>query len=212
VFNNDGSEAEQCGNGVRCVVRVLAEAEGGLDELRLDSPVGTVEARMIAANRVAVNMGKPAFRPQNIPFVAERIDNFYKIDVNGADMIIGAVSLGNPHCVVEVDDVASADVASLGPALERHPRFPARANVGFMAIRNRREIDLRVWERAVGETLACGTGACAAMVVARRRGQVDDEVEVRLPGGQLVVSWRGADDSVWLTGDAELISEGTIDL
>jgi diaminopimelate epimerase len=212
VFNNDGSEVEQCGNGVRCVARVLAEASDGLETLTLDSPAGPVEARIIAANRVSVNMGVPEFSPENIPFVAEHIDKIYDIDVNGAEIEIGAVSMGNPHCVLEVNNVAEAEVARLGPLLEHHPRFPARANVGFMAIRNRDAIDLRVWERAVGETLACGTGACAAMAVARQRDRVEEEVRLDLPGGQLVVSWRGAGESVWLTGDAEMISKGTIDL
>ncbi|MGI9272478.1 MAG: diaminopimelate epimerase [Woeseiaceae bacterium] len=201
VFNNDGSEVEQCGNGVRCVAVLLAQKNGGLDEMLLDSPTGIVEARVVGPQRASVNMGPPEFN-----------DEIAQLEVNGVHIDVNVVSMGNPHCVLDVADVNAADVAGLGPAIEHHACFPNRSNVGFMHVVDRATIDLRVFERGAGETLACGTGACAAVVSGQRRKMLDDEVVVRLPGGQLVVSWRGQRDAVWLTGDAELISEGIIDL
>ena len=211
VFNADGSEVEQCGNGARCVARLVAGNDDR--ELALESPAGLVRARLDEPDRVSVDMGAPTFDPASLPFVADGPADTYRLDVNGETLEVAAVSMGNPHCVLVVDDVASAPVERLGPALERHERFPSRTNVGFMAVRGRDEIDLRVWERGVGETLACGTGACAAVVVARARGLVGDDVRVNLPGGQLVVSWRGvADAPVWLSGNAERLSEGTVEI
>ncbi len=217
VFNADGSEVEQCGNGVRCVAWMLARenrgrGEGGAAEFTLESPAGPIEVRIIDDNCVAVSMGAPEFLPERIPFVADERSPTYSLQVGQKEIEVSVLSMGNPHCVIEVDDVSTADVQVLGPLIERHQRFPARTNVGFMAVCGRDEIDLRVFERGVGETLACGTGACAAVVAAQQLGHVDDEVRVNLPGGQLVVSWRGTGDTVWLTGNAELISEGTIDL
>ena len=201
VFNNDGSEVEQCGNGVRCVAVMLAKENGRQTDVLLESPAGLIEARIVAENRASVNMGTPDFDT-----------GLTKIDVAGVALDVTILSMGNPHCVLDVADVSTADVAGLGPAIERHERFPQRINVGFMHILDRANIDLRVFERGAGETLACGTGACAAVASGHQRGLLDDEVSVRLPGGQLVVSWRGGAEPVWLTGDAELISEGTIDL
>jgi diaminopimelate epimerase len=212
VFNRDGSEVEQCGNGVRCVAWALARDDDSTAHFNLESPAGLIEARVLDDHRVAVSMGEPQFDPAMVPFVADQPKNEYKLAVDDSNMQVSVLSMGNPHCVIEVSDVATADVARLGPAIEHHERFPARTNVGFMRILDRQTIDLRVHERGVGETLACGTGACAAVVAGQRRGLLDEEVAVRLPGGQLVVSWRGADLPVWLTGDAELISEGTVDL
>ena len=212
VFNRDGGEVEQCGNGVRCVARALADDAGPAGRLSLDSPGGLIEARWSSEGRVSVDLGIPVFEPKKIPFVADQVANYYDLDVNGESLEIGAVALGNPHCVLEVDDVARAEVGRLGPLIEHHPRFPKRTNVGFMAIRARDLVDLRVHERGTGETLACGTGACAAVAVGRRRGNLDGEVRLNLPGGQLVVSWLRDADRVWLSGNAELISEGTIDL
>lgn len=201
VFNNDGSEVEQCGNGVRCVAVLLAQKNGELLEMLLDSPAGVVEARVVGAERASVNMGPPVFN-----------DELAELEVNGVHIDVSVVSMGNPHCILDVANVNTADVAGLGPAIEHHERFPKRTNVGFMQVVDRATIDLRVFERGAGETLACGTGACAAVASGHRRGLLDDEVTVRLPGGQLVVSWRGHSEAVWLTGDAELISEGIIDL
>jgi len=212
VFNADGSEVEQCGNGVRCVVRMLAATGAGKGRYLLESPAGLVEAELLDDGRVTVNMGPPEFEPRRIPFEADARADQYSLDVAGETFVVSCLSMGNPHCVLEVDDVKTAEVGRIGALIESHSRFPARTNVGFMAVRNRSSIDLRVFERGVGETLACGTGACAAVVAGRRLGKLDEEVAVELPGGQLVVSWRDSSGPVWLTGNAELISEGTIDL
>ena len=210
VFNADGTEVEQCGNGVRCVAWMLARDDAA-GEFRLDSPAGRVTARIRDDGLIAVDMGAPEFEPARIPFIATAAADRYELELNGTTRSVAVVSMGNPHCVLDVDAVSGADVAGLGPAIERHPRFPARANVGFRTIRDGSTIDLRVHERGVGETRACGTGACAAVVTARKSGLVGDEVTVQLPGGQLVVSWRGGTAPVWLTGNAELLSEGTIE-
>jgi len=212
IFNADGSEVGQCGNGVRCVAWMLAREAGDSEPLRLESPAGIIEARIEADGRITVSMGAPEFEPSRVPFIADGRADRYLLSVDGADYDVSVLSMGNPHCVMLVADTRAADVARLGPLVERHERFPERANVGFMAIRGRRAIDLRVYERGAGETLACGTGACAAVVAGQRLGQLDDTVSVSLPGGQLVVSWRGGAEPVWLTGNAELISEGQIDL
>jgi diaminopimelate epimerase len=212
IFNSDGSECEQCGNGVRCVFWMLARESGQKKSFALESPAGTIEAIVLDDGRIAVNMGPPDFDPRLVPFSAETQADRYPLEVAGTTINASVLSMGNPHCVVEVSDLDSTDVAALGPAIERHERFPARTNVGFMQIRDRANIDLREYERGAGETLACGTGACAAVVAGQRLGRLDDEVTVKMPGGQLVVSWRGEAEGVWLTGEAELINEGTVDL
>jgi len=201
VFNSDGSEVEQCGNGVRCTAVLLAQRHSMPLELAFDSPAGRIEARVIDAQHAAVNMGPPVFD-----------DSISSLLVGDEQLAVSVLSMGNPHCVLDVANVRTADVARLGPAIEQHSLFPQRCNVGFMQILSRGEIALRVYERGAGETLACGTGACAAMASGHRRGLLDQEVTVQLPGGQLMVSWHGGDTPVWLTGDAELISEGTIEL
>ena len=211
VFNADGSEVEQCGNGIRCVTWMLARDAGGQTGFRLESAAGPVEARVLADGRVTVNMGAPVFVPELIPFEAGAAATQYSIDVGDETVTAAVLSMGNPHCVVEVADVATADVSTLGARLESHVRFPSRTNVGYMHIVDRGTIDLRVFERGVGETLACGTGACAAVVAGRRLGKLDEQVTVRLPGGQLVVSWHGDSAPVWLTGNATLIEEGIVD-
>ena len=211
VFNSDGSEVEQCGNGLRCVARLLANAAVD-DRLRLDSPAGEVEARLLDDGRIAVNMGVPNFSPHDVPFAASRSAPTYTLDVGSEQYRVAVVSMGNPHCVIDVDDTAAAPVATLGPLIESHERFPERVNVGFRHIVGPAEIDLRVYERGAGETLACGTGACAAMVTARAADRVDETVDVNLPGGRLMVSWRGPGDAVWLTGDAQLVDEGILEL
>ena len=210
VFNADGSEVEQCGNGVRCVAWMLARDAADTDAFRLSSPAGPIEARSADGGEFTVSMGAPVFDPARIPFVADEEASTYSLDVDDRRLEVAVVSMGNPHCVVFVDDVDSGLVEELGSRLERHPRFPSGTNVGFASVRGRDSIDLRVHERGVGETLACGTGACAAVVAAQRLEQVDDPVTVSLPGGQLVVSWRR--DTVWLTGGAELVSQGSMNL
>lgn len=210
VFNRDGTEVEQCGNGLRCVARYLGGPPAAT--IALDSPAGRVEARFADDGEVSVNMGEPSFDRDDVPFVADTPARRYPLDVDGNAVEVAVVSMGNPHCVLDVARTADAPVAALGPAIEAHPRFPERVNVGFRRVRSPTAIDLRVWERGVGETLACGTGACAAVVTARREGLLDDEVTVRLPGGELVVSWRGPGHPVWLSGDVIQTSEGTIDV
>ena len=212
VFNADGGEVEQCGNGVRCVAAMLAAEANGKRDLRLGSLAGLIETRVLDDGLVAVNMGAPVFDPARIPFDAAQESQRYEIAVDDGKLVASVLSMGNPHCVLEVDDVARAEVVRLGQALGRHARFPAGVNVGFMRVRDRGNIDLRVHERGVGETPACGTGACAAVVAGRRLGELDETVSVHLPGGRLVVSWKGASEPVWLTGNAELIGEGTVDL
>ena len=201
VFNADGTEVEQCGNGVRCVARFLADHDGSAQEFVLESPAGHIEARIEPDGLVAVSMGNPEFDTSRV-----------EIHVLGERFDISVVSMGNPHCVLQVADVSSVRVGDLGPAIEHHESFPQLTNVGFMAIKDRQNIDLRVHERGVGETRACGTGACAAVVAGQRMGLLEENVNVQLPGGQVMVSWRGDESPVWLTGNAELISEGTMDL
>lgn len=210
VFNSDGSEVEQCGNGVRCVAQYLAD--GQVSAFELQSPAGPIAARVLGNGEVAVSMGAPIFEPSRIPFAAANEANSYDIVVGDQHLQIAAVSMGNPHAVIAVDDVRAAAVKELGAKIERHERFPEGVNVSFAHIRDRQNIDLRVYERGVGETAACGTGACAAVVAGQRRGQLDEEVAVNLPGGQVVVNWRGDETPVWLKGNAELISDGNIDL
>jgi len=212
IFNADGSEVEQCGNGVRCVASVLANQSGHAQSFLLYSPAGPIEARVDDDGLVSVSMGLPEFDPVKIPFVAEKRADRYILDVAGRQFEICAVSMGNPHCVLHVSDVAAAPVDELGPLIEHHERFPQRVNAGFARIRDRGNMDLRVFERGVGETEACGTGACAAVVTGQALGLLDDTVNVKLTGGQVVVSWRGDAEPVWLTGNAEFISEGIMDL
>lgn len=202
VFNRDGSEVEQCGNGVRCVAVRLASLDSDLPpEFILESPAGRVVARVMSETRAAVDMGIPRFD-----------DHITDVSVNGRPVEIKLVSMGNPHCVLDVPDVQTADVKGLGPAIESHVRFPDRINVGFMQVVDRNNIRLRVFERGSGETLACGTGACAAVASGRRRELLDELVTVQLPGGQLVISWRGGESHMWLSGDVTFTGEGKIDL
>ena len=212
IFNADGSEVEQCGNGVRCVAAMLANTGTHARSFTLLSPAGPVEARVDDDGLVEVSMGRPEFEPSRIPFVAEHRQDRYELDVDGLSYDVCVVSMGNPHCVLQVADVETAPVAALGARVECHERFPEKTNVGFVCITGRDSIDLRVYERGVGETAACGTGACAAVVTGQMLGLLETEVSVRLPGGLVVVSWRGGHEPVRLTGNAETLSEGTIDL
>lgn len=212
ILNADGSEVEQCGNGARCFARfvhdqglttnnpVVVETAGGIIRLRL-RPDGQVE----------VNMGEPRFDPAQIPFVAEAEAERYTLDVAGETVTLGAVSMGNPHAVLQVPDVKRAPVERLGPLIERHARFPRRVNVGFMQVLSRDAIRLRVFERGAGETLACGSGACAAVAVGYRQGLLNEKVTVHLPGGSLEIQWPGR-GALLMTGPAETVFEGKIDL
>ena len=210
IFNADGSEVEQCGNGVRCLARYLAPRLG--DNLTLVSPAGTVATRVAAHDRVSVELGVPDFRPGALPFlVAEQRDR-YQLEVLDRIVEFGAVSMGNPHAVIAVESAAAARVADIGPALQRHPCFPQSVNVGFMERQSERRIRLRVYERGAGETLACGTGAAAAVAVGRRWGLLAENVEVEVPGGVLSVNWPGPGSPLWQTGDTAAVYEGSIEL
>lgn len=212
IFNADGSEVEQCGNGARCFARFVHNK--GLTrstEIAVGTAGGNIRLYLEADGQVRVNMGPPHLRPREIPFEAAEQAVTYALEVAGETLEIGAVSMGNPHAVLLVDDTASAEVERLGPLIERHARFPRRTNVGFMAVRAPDRIDLRVFERGAGETLACGTGACAAVVHGQVRGLLGDQVQVSLPGGDLVVSWTGHEQPVWMTGPAIQVFEGRID-
>ena len=211
-FNSDGSEAEQCGNGVRCVAQYLAGIEKNAKSFTLMSPAGLVSARVYEDGLVEVSMGVPNFEPSNIPFVASKNQLSYELIVDNKTIEINVLSMGNPHAVLQVDDINIAPVSQIGPLIEIHERFPERTNVGFMHITDKANIELRVHERGAGETAACGTGACAAVVSGQRLGLLDKEVSVQLPGGQVVVSWLGSDAPVWLKGNAVLIEEGTMNL
>lgn len=209
IYNADGGEVEQCGNGARCVARFIHDKNlSQKTSLRLGSLGGIVEAELLE-DGVRVNMSEPAFAPAEIPFTADAEALTYIIGLEGESLDVGVVSMGNPHAVLTVNDVATTPVADLGEMLESHPRFPERVNVGFMQRLDASHVKLRVFERGVGETQACGTGACAAAVWGMLSGQLDHEVEVQLPGGALMVSWRGRGEPVFLAGPAVTVFEGT---
>ncbi len=211
IYNADGGEVEQCGNGARCFARYVREKRlTGKDRIRVETRAGVIELQTTPDRQVRVDMGAPVLEPAKIPFEAPERAITYEIDVDGKPVEIGAVSMGNPHAVLLVDDVDTAPVAELGARIEPHPRFPKRVNVGFMQVVNRGEIRLRVFERGVGETLACGTGACAAVVSGILRGLLDRHVTVHLPGGDLVIDWPGDGQSVMMTGPATTVYEGQI--
>jgi diaminopimelate epimerase len=213
IFNSDGGEVEQCGNGARCVAALLHERAPQLGrEIIMGSRGGTVHALVRDEGMVSVDMGVPNFDPRSLPMQAPRESRSYTLTVDGASHEIGAVSIGNPHAVLKVPDARTAPVAGLGSALQQHVDFPERVNVGFMQIIGPRHISLRVFERGAGETLACGTGACAAVAVGRRWELLEGEVQVDLPGGTASVSWGGAGQHVWLTGPAVTVFTGSIDL
>ena len=211
IFNTDGSEAEQCGNGARCFAKFLHD-EGLTDQTRLVVDTGSrlIQLEIEDDWQVVVDMGAPGFEPGALPFDAQDEANVYQLDVAGEMVEISAISLGNPHAVLLVDDVDTAPVERLGPAIERHSRFPQRTNVGFACPITRSKIRLRVWERGVGETLACGSGACAAAVACHRLGRIDEEIEVELPGGIALVRWPGQ-GPVFLRGPAVTVYRGEID-
>lgn len=212
IFNQDGSAAEHCGNGVRCVAKylherlpqqpkeIIVEIDGKQFELSIDEN-----------DDVTVDMGAPIFEPPLVPAAFSHRSDKYSIEAAGQAFSIGVVSMGNPHAVFVVDNLSDFPVEQIGQAMQKHPGFPRQVNAGFMQIENRHSILLRVWERGVGETLACGTGACAAAVVGKLWGELDEEVSVKLPRGELTIRWRGGDqDSVWMMGAASYVFEGNI--
>lgn len=213
IFNADGSEVEQCGNGVRCFARFVHERKlTAKTKIKVQTKAGIVEPELGKNGWVRVNMGYPKFLPDEIPFIAEEPENLYDIRLpDGEQLTIDVVNMGNPHVVTIVPDVIKADVARLGPQLESHERFPARVNAGFMQIIDDKHARLRVFERGVGETLACGTGACAAAVSGMRRGLLSNSVEIELAGGKLQIEWREG-DVVWMTGPTANVYEGRLNL
>ncbi|KJV45761.1 diaminopimelate epimerase [Acinetobacter indicus] len=213
IFNADGSEVEQCGNGVRCFARFVHERQlTSKTKIKVQTKSGIVEPELGANGWVRVNMGYPKFLPQEIPFVADAPESLYDIDLAGGEKLtIDVVNMGNPHAVTIVQDILTADVARLGPQIESHERFPQRVNAGFMQILDEQHARLRVFERGVGETLACGTGACAAAVSGMRRGLLASKVEIELAGGKLQIEWKEG-DVVWMTGPTANVYEGRLDL
>ena len=201
IFNADGGEVEQCGNGARCFVKFVHDKGlTGKREIRVETLGGTIVPRLEPDSEVSVDMGAPRFEGEET------------LALNGETVKVAILSMGNPHAVQVVADVASAPVTTQGPRLERHPRFPNRVNAGYMQLLERRRIALRVWERGAGETLSCGTGACAAAASGILRGLLDSPVRVETRGGALTVSWAGGDNAVWMKGPAATVFEGTIEL
>jgi diaminopimelate epimerase len=213
VFNSDGSEVEQCGNGARCVAALMYARRPELGrELTMESAAGVVHARVREDGMVSVDMGIPNFEPRSLPMEAAGEMPVYSLEIDGANIEFGAVSMGNPHVVLRVPDVKSAPVERFGPTIERHRLFAQRTNVGFMQIVDRKCIKLRVYERGVGETRACGTGACAAVAFGTKRDLLDSDVRVDLPGGSAIVTWSGPGQHIWLTGPATMVFSGSIDI
>jgi len=211
IFNGTGEEVEQCGNGARCVARFVRERRlTSKRSISVETSTGVLTLRMRNRSDVEVNMGVPELEPSNIPFVATARQSCYPLCVDGVEYDIGAVSMGNPHAVLRVKKLASAPVETLGPQIEGHKAFPRRVNAGFMQVMSDKQIRLRVYERGVGETLGCGSGACAAVVYGNLRGWLRDTVTVELPGGKLTVKWAGEGEPVHLIGPTEMVFEGSI--
>ncbi len=213
IFNADGSEVEQCGNGARCFAKFVYD-QGLTDKTTIPvmTAAGRIELQIQPDGQVTVNMGIPELEPARIPFIFQQRQNRYTQEIMGKTVTFAAISMGNPHAVLTVNDVDTAPVETLGPVLESHPLFPRRVNVGFMQVVARDHIRLRVFERGVGETLACGTGACAAVVAGQLQGLLDSLVKVTLPGGVLQIQWQGEGEPVWMTGPAETVFRGTLTL
>lgn len=213
IFNADGSEVEQCGNGARCFVRFVVDQQlTDKREIRVETMSGVIGPRLEANGLVTVDMGVPRFLPAEIPFVSDSDAVVQPLQVGDAEVAISLVSMGNPHAVQVVAEVDTAPVAEQGPLIESHARFPQRVNAGFMQVEDRHAIRLRVYERGAGETLACGTGACAAVVAGIRRGLLDSPVRVTTRGGDLHIAWGGEGQPVLMTGPAVTVFEGEITL
>jgi diaminopimelate epimerase len=213
IFNADGGEVEQCGNGARCFVRFVVDRKlTAKTEITVETRSGLIMPRLESDGRVTVNMGAPRFDPADIPFDTPARALTYELDVDGTPVTISALSMGNPHAVQVVENVDTAPVVTQGPLIEHHPRFPRRVNAGFMQIIDHRHIKLRVYERGAGETLSCGTGACAAAVAGMMRGLLDGRVEVETRGGVLTIEWLGEDAPVMMTGPAATVFEGVMEI
>ncbi len=213
IFNADGGEVEQCGNGARCFVRFVRDKQlTRSDEIAVETVAGVIYPRLEPDGDITVNMGVPRLEPREVPFEASARQLSYDLEVAGATVPVTVVSMGNPHAVQVVADVDAAPVTTQGPLIEHHARFPRRVNAGYLQVLDRTHARVRVWERGAGETLACGTGACAAVVAGRLRGLLDEGVEVRLRGGTLRISWGGEGEPVMMTGPAVSVFDGEIDL
>ncbi len=213
IFNPDGSEVEQCGNGARCFANFVREKRlTGKQHILVETAKGKIELQVNENSTISVNMGVPELRPAHIPFKASAQASSYKLKIGRKTINAGVLSMGNPHLVYPVDNIKKAPVGKFGPTLERHSRFPQGVNVGFMELLDRSHIKLRVFERGAGETLACGSGACAAVVYGRMRGWLDQQVEVELPGGKLQIEWAGDKAPVLMSGPATTVYEGKIRL
>jgi diaminopimelate epimerase len=213
IWNADGGEVEQCGNGARCFARFVRDQ--GLttkSEIRVETASGVIVPRVEASGQVTVDMGAPRFEPRDVPFEAAARQPTYRLQVADESVEVSVLSMGNPHAVQVVQDVERAPVTTQGPLIENHAAFPKRVNAGYMQVLARDHIRLRVWERGAGETLACGTGACAAVVAGIRRGLLDSEVRVSARGGDLVIRWPGPEQPVMMTGDAVRVFDGEIDI
>ncbi|MDO4936464.1 MAG: diaminopimelate epimerase [Sutterellaceae bacterium] len=220
IFNQDGGEVEMCGNGARCFA-VFVRDEGLTDKktIRCETMKGVIAPTVETQTSVTVDMGAPRFNPEEVGFIPQGIaaltraeDKLYQIKAGGEDNWVSIVSMGNPHAVKLVGDAAEAAVAEIGADFQKHPAFPHQVNVGFLQIVDRTHVKLRVFERGVGETLACGTGACAAVVAGIRRGALDSRVEVEMAGGRLTIAWAGEGESVYLTGPAVIVFKGEMTL
>jgi diaminopimelate epimerase len=213
IFNADGGEVEQCGNGARCFARFVVD-EGLTDkrEIRVETASGVIRPKIEASGEVTVDMGPPRFAPRDVPFLAEEAQLVYPLTVAGVSVEVSVLSMGNPHAVQVVEDVERAPVTTQGPLIESHPAFPNRMNAGYMQLLSRSHVKLRVWERGAGETLACGTGACAAVVAGIRRGHLDRTVRVTTRGGDLKIVWMGDDQPVMMTGDAVRVFDGEVEI
>ena len=209
IWNRDGSLARQCGNGARCVAAwLIRDGAAKRPGFRLDSPAGVIDVDCLADGRFELDMGRPQFEPSKIPMAVKQVADRYAAEVAGELIAFGAVSMGNPHALLEVDDVEFAPVETIGPALQASRLFPESVNVGFAQVIGRDEIRLRVYERGAGETLACGSGACAAVAILAKQGKVDHDVTVHLPGGRLDIRWPGGDAPIRMAGPAAFVFEG----
>ena len=219
IFNADGTEAEQCGNGARCFLRFVRDR--GLTtktSIKVETNKGSIECRLEKDGNISVDMGAPVLQPDKIPFISDKCAVSYELELAAClsakptTVNVSAVNMGNPHAVIIVDDIDQAPVNQVGAQVESHPRFPEKVNVGFMEIVNRSHVNLRVHERVVGETRACGSGACAAVVAGRMQGLLDEKVEVTLPGGNLTIEWKGDKSPVIMTGPANRVYEGRLQI
>ncbi len=213
IFNADGSEVAQCGNGARCFARfVRIKGLTNKRDIRVSTQTGRMTLTVTEDEEVQVNMGEPVFEPQQVPFRAAKPEKTYILRAEERTVFCGVVSMGNPHCVLQVEDVLTAEVEILGPVLESHERFPERVNVGFMQIVSPESVKLRVYERGAGETQACGSGACAAVAIGIQQGLLAEEVQVELPGGSLDIHWKGPGHPLYMTGPATHVYDGFIHL